>query len=62
MVPDESRCIFDSADKLAALLLLSVEMDDLMKEVGQEQNVFLRFGTSTLDQSREAVSQLYIPS
>jgi hypothetical protein len=61
-VPDGSRLIFDSADSLTGLLLLSVELDDLMKEVGREQNVLLRLGTPTLDQSREAVSKLYLPA
>ena len=62
IVPDGSRAIFDSAEKLSGLLRLSVEMDELMNEVGQEQNVLLRFGTPTLDQSREAVAKLYIPA
>lgn len=62
IVPDGSRQIFDSAEKLSGLLHLSVEIDELMKEVGQEQNVLLRFGTPTLDQSREAVAKLYIPA
>jgi hypothetical protein len=62
IVPDGSRQIFDSADKMSGLLTLSVEMDELMKEVGQEQNVLLRFGTPSLQQSREAVAKLYIPA
>lgn len=62
IVPDGSRQIFDSAEKLSGLLSLSVEMDELLKEVAQEQNVVLRFGAPTLDQSREAVAKLYIPA
>jgi hypothetical protein len=62
MVPDGSRKIFDSADKTSALLALSVEMDELVREVAKEQNERLRSGTPTLDASRAAVSQLYIPA
>ena len=62
MVPDGSRKIFDSADKLSGLTALSVEMDELMREVGKEQSHLLRSGTPTLDASRAAVSQLYIPA
>ena len=61
-VPDGSRKIFDSADKLSGLTSLSVEMDELMREVGKEQSPLLRSGTPTLDASRAAVSQLYIPA
>jgi hypothetical protein len=62
MVPDGSRKIFDSPDKLLGLTSLSVEMDELMREVGKEQSPILRSGTPTLDASRSAVSQLYIPA
>jgi hypothetical protein len=62
MVPDGSRKIFDSADKLSGLTSLSVEMDELMREVGKEQSPLLRSGSPTLDASRAAVSQLYIPA
>lgn len=36
-VPDGSRKIFDTDDKLEALLLLSLEMDDLSEKVAKEQ-------------------------
>jgi hypothetical protein len=62
IVPDGSRQIFDSPDKLSGLLTLSVEMDELMKEVAPEQNALLRFSTPSLQQSREAVAKLYIPA
>jgi hypothetical protein len=62
VVPDGSRKVFDSSDKLSALLALSVEMDELTREVAKEQSERLRYGTHTLDTSRAAVSQLYIPS
>jgi len=62
VVPDGSRKIFDTAEKMSALLRLSLEMDQLMREVGKEQNERLRYGTPTLDASRTAVSQVYIPA
>ena len=52
MVPDGSCKIFDSADKLSGLTSLSVEMDELIREVGKEQSPLLRSGTPTLDASR----------
>ncbi len=60
IVPDGSRRIFDTADKLDGLLGLSAEMDDLLTEVAQEQNVLLH--APTLDQSRHAVAKVYIPA
>ena len=62
IVPDGSRQIFDSPDKLSGLLTLSVEIDELMKEVGLEQNALLRFSTPSLQQSRDSVAKLYIPT
>jgi hypothetical protein len=62
VVPDGSRKVFDSAEKFSALLALSVEMDELTREVAKEQSERLRYGTPTLDASRAAVSQLYIPA
>jgi hypothetical protein len=62
VVPDGSRKIFDADEKLTGLLHLSTEMDELMREVGKEQSVLLRSSTPTLDESRLAVSQLYIPA
>ncbi|HKT72826.1 MAG TPA: hypothetical protein VJQ47_08040, partial [Steroidobacteraceae bacterium] len=62
VVPDGSRKVFDSADKLGALLSLSVEMDELVREVGKEQSERLRYRAPTLDATRAAVSQLYIPA
>jgi hypothetical protein len=62
MVPDGSRKIFDSADRWSGLLSLSIEMDELMREVGKEQNELLQYGTPTLDASRAAVSHLHIPA
>jgi hypothetical protein len=38
MVPDGSRRIFDAAEKLVGLNLLSLEMDDLTRQVAKEQD------------------------
>lgn len=63
MVPDGSRRIFSSQDKFTGLLHLSLEMDDLMKEVAKEQDVMLRTGGELgLERSRKAVSSVYIPA
>lgn len=47
---------------MSALVSLSPEMDELMREVAKEQNERLRYGTPRLDASRTAVSQVYIPA
>jgi hypothetical protein len=52
-VPDGSRYILDSAAKLGALTSLSIEMDDLLRRVANEQNSALA--------SKEVLSSLYIP-
>lgn len=63
MVPDGSRRIFDSSAKLSALLTLSLEMDDLLKEVAKEQSYLLNFGAEPgLAQSRDAIAKTYIPA
>ena len=43
LVPDGSRHIFDIDAKLDGLLKLSVEMDDLLKEVAKERDYVIRF-------------------
>lgn len=40
-VPDGSRLIFDQESKVAALLYLSVELDDLLRQVAREQSPIL---------------------
>lgn len=62
MVPDGSRKIFDTAEKLSGLVGLSIEMGELMREVAKEQSPLLRFGIPTLEACRGAVSSLYIPA
>jgi hypothetical protein len=62
-VPDGSRPIFDSAEKLAGLLALSVELDDLLKEVAKEQNPLLAQGAGpTLERARVAVADKVVPA
>jgi hypothetical protein len=61
-VPDGSPRIFDTDAKLDGLLRLSIEMDDLLKEVAKEQDYFIRFGGEPgLSESRQAVAKAYIP-
>lgn len=61
-VPDGSRCILDSAAKLTALTSLSVEMDDLLRQVAKEQSSLLaQKSAPLLEESRTAVGSLYIP-
>lgn len=60
--PDGSRKIFDNRDKLSGLRTLSVEMDDLIKEVALEQNPLLSAATLTLETARNTVSRLSIPA
>lgn len=61
-VPDGSRAIFDTAEKLAALRTLSLEMDDLAKEVAKEQRPSLAYSDYSLSESRTALASAYIPS
>jgi hypothetical protein len=61
MVPDGSRAIFDGAEKFVGLYRLSLEMDDLLREVAKEQNQTLRaLGSPTLADSRQALASTYV--
>ena len=61
-VPDGSRYIFDTEEKLGALTSLSVELDDLLRQVAKEQSSLLaRREHLSLSESRSAVESLYIP-
>ena len=62
MVPDGSRRIFDSNSKLNGLVALSVEVDDLLKEVAKEQNPLLRGREPSIYESREIAAKTYIPA
>lgn len=58
-VPDGSRKIFDTDEKLKGLVKLSIEMDDLLRQVAKEQNSFLAaLDEPPLDASRNAISAL----
>jgi hypothetical protein len=59
--PDGSRQIFDSHDKLSGLRRLSMEMDDLLKEVAAEQNPYVTAESLTLSNARNIVTTISIP-
>jgi hypothetical protein len=61
-VPDGSRKIFDTEAKLRGLRALSLEVDDLAREVAKEQSPTLGlFGIPSLLDSRTALGSVYIP-
>lgn len=58
-VPDGSRIIFDTQEKYEGLKKLSIEMDDLVREVAKEQRPGLILETETaLQTSRDSISSL----
>jgi hypothetical protein len=60
-VPDDSRVILDTQEKFEALKKLSIEMDDLVREVAKEQKPGLILETGTaLQTSRDSISSLTI--
>ncbi|KWE31798.1 hypothetical protein [Burkholderia territorii] len=61
-VPDGSRIVFDTAEKLEALNMLSLELDDLSLKVSREQAPFLGQGQVPLQQVNEALRRAYIPA
>jgi hypothetical protein len=61
LVPDGSRAIFDSAEKFVGLYRLSIEMDDLLREVAKEQSRQLRISTSpSFEDFRRSITSAYI--
>lgn len=60
-VPDGSRIVFDTDEKLEALTLLSLELDDLSLKVSREQAPLLGQGQIPLQQINEALRNAYIP-
>jgi hypothetical protein len=60
VVPDGSRSIFDTPVRRSALLALSSELDDLLKEVAKEQANFTTDPTFQL--ARDALANVNIPS
>ena len=61
-VPDGSREIFDSEAKLEALILLSMEMDDLAEKVSREQETLLSAQPLPLEQRTKVLRDAYIPN
>ena len=62
LVPDGSRRIFDTEEKYEGLRTLSVEMDDLAKEVAMEQSYLLKIlPDSSMPDSRKVLRETYIP-
>lgn len=62
-VPDGSRRIFDTDQKYEGLRTLSIEIDDLAKEVAKEQSVRLRYGGDvSLDDSRRVLMESVVES
>lgn len=62
-VPDGSRRIFDTDQKYEGLRTLSIEIDDLAKEVAKEQSVRLRYGGDvSLDDSRRVLMESVVGS
>ncbi|MGR9148192.1 hypothetical protein ACU8MT_01855 [Rhizobium leguminosarum] len=62
-VPDGSRRVFDTEEKYQGLRALSVEMDDLAKEVAKEQNILLRYGAEpSLGDSRRVLNEAFVPA
>ncbi len=60
-VPDGSRRIFDTDQKYEGLRTLSIEIDDLAKEVAKEQSVRLRYGGDvSLDDSRRVLMEALV--
>jgi hypothetical protein len=59
-VPDNSRFIFDSNEKLIALRRLSIKFDQLIKQVASEQNTLLtRSSNTTLEDNRLAIKNAF---
>lgn len=60
IVPNGTRKIFDTAEKLRALTSLSVEVDDLAKEVAAEVDTTLQYFPESWDRRRKVLSKAYI--
>jgi hypothetical protein len=62
MVPDGSRRIFDTTEKLNGLNRLSIEMDDLADEVANEQNALIRLYQKSWPAIRDTLRKAYLPA
>ena len=61
LVPDGSRRIFDTDEKYNGMKALSLEMDDLAKEVAKEQGVVRGAdGNPSLSDSRDTLVKSYV--
>lgn len=61
LVPDGSRAIFNTNEKLEGLVQLSLEMDDLALEIGREQNRLLLYTTPSQRQIDEVLRKAIVP-
>lgn len=62
VVPDGSRRIFDTEEKYSGLKQLSIEMDDLVREVAKEQSTLLQLSQEiSLYDSRQALTKAQVP-
>jgi hypothetical protein len=62
LVPDGSRAIFNTAEKLEALIQLSLEMDDLAVQIGREQDRLLHHVQPSLRQVEEVLRRSVVPN
>lgn len=62
MVPDGSRPIFNTTEKVEALIQLSLEMDDLALQIGREQNRLLHHVQPSLRQVEEVLRRSVVPN
>lgn len=62
MVPDGSRQIFNTSEKLEALIQLSIEMDDLALQIGREQDRLLHHVQPSLRQIEEVLRRSVVPN
>lgn len=62
MVPDGSRPIFNTVEKVEALIQLSLEMDDLALQIGREQDLLLKFAQPSLPQIEEVLRKARVPT
>lgn len=60
-VPDGSRFVFDSENKLEALTLLSMEMDDISEKVSREQKAIWQYGPLSIEDRTKILRESYIP-
>jgi hypothetical protein len=62
LVPDGSRPIFNTNEKLEALVQLSLEMDDLALQIGREQDRLLHHVQPSLRQIEEVLRRSVVPT